>query len=134
LRTTPPLNSSVVALCVSGLLLAGCLQVRPWRVHERPWTEAVVASAHQVRATRADGTQIVLEDAQLDAAASVLSGRPVPPGDGEQVSIAVDTLTQLETSRVESSRVLANIGLGALYCMIAIVVLFALNPPVGVYG
>jgi hypothetical protein len=124
------MRTILVALCICSLLATGCVKVRPWRVHERPWTPEVVESASSVRATQSDGTTIVLEDAYLDADATVLYGTRVPANDGAPVAIPTDELALLETKRVEPLRILTNLGLGVVYVIVGLVVLVALNPPV----
>jgi hypothetical protein len=124
------MRTILVALCICSLLATGCVKVRPWRVHERPWTPEVVESASSVRATQSDGTTIVLEEAYLYADATVLYGTRVPANDGAPVAIPTDELALLETKRVEPLRILTNLGLGVVYVIVGLVVLVALNPPV----
>jgi hypothetical protein len=129
------MRTILVALCICSLLAAGCVNVRPWRVHERPWTPEVVEAASGVRATHSDGTTIVLEDAYLDADATVLHGTRVPASDGAPVAIPTDELALLETRRVEPLRLLANLGLGVVYVIVSLGVLIALSsPPVVMAG
>jgi hypothetical protein len=123
------MQAAIVTLCIFSLLATGCLQVSPWRVHERPWTPELLAGAGGVRVTQSDETKIVLEDAYLDADATVLHGTRVPANGEAPVAIPTDQLTLLETKRLEGHRVIGNVGLGVLAfsLVVGVIALIALR-------
>ncbi len=117
------MQAAIVTLCIFSLLATGCVPVSPWRVQERPWTPELLEGAGGVRVTQGDGTKIVLEDAYLDADATVLHGTQVPANGEAPVAIPTDQLAVLETKRVEPALVVVNVGWGVLWAFVIISVI-----------
>ena len=102
----------VFALCLLLLAAPACLNVRPWREQERPWTSETVAEAERVRVTYEDGTRVILKEAAVVASPGVVRGLEHPGG--ESLEVPLEQIASLETRRFESVRAALNVPLFAV--------------------
>jgi uncharacterized membrane protein YidH (DUF202 family) len=111
-------------LALLGLLLA-CLGTRDWVEKERPWTQATLAQAKEVRVENADGTSLTVERPQIvhDEHGDFLTGR-VPSLGQEEVRIDLATIRGLELREVNPATTVSSIAWGIV--IVAAAVLFVL--------
>ena len=102
-----------VLVLTFALVLQGCLNTRPWRRQERPWTPETVQHAEDVRVTRKDWTMVLFEEfvVVVGEGGGYIEG---PPGKGREpnapsIRVGFDEIEVFETRRQEDARVVVNI-------------------------
>lgn len=102
-------------------LLPACLGTRDWVEQARPWTQATLARAKEVRVENADGTSLTVERPQIvhDEHGDFLVGNVPSPGQ-EAVRIDLATVRSLELREVSAEATVGSIAWGIVIAAAAV--------------
>ncbi len=133
--STTPIRAGVLArrvlpitLAVAAAFAPACLDTRPWRSREPPWSEASFSESDEVRVQRSDGSWMFLSQAHIgrDARGVVLHGTSLTTGAAppRALEVPLSDVVRLDVRHTEPARVLGNALIGTLLAVLVLSTVF----------